>query len=116
MMMPKMEKQSTYQTGEESTSRPRKRVLLDPTLAAKVTDPTLAAKAGLTPEQVQLAQDRGQLPDPTVETPSAAASGAAAASTSTASGEARAVRGTASETVTASGAKDVVPTHWHRTE
>eukprot|EP00971_Amphidinium_carterae_P024649 486000-Amphidinium_carterae.1 len=55
--------------------------------------------------QVQLAQDRGLLPDPTVETPSAAsgvagtaaASGAAAASTSTASGAARAVSGTESE-------------------
>eukprot|EP00971_Amphidinium_carterae_P316640 6294117-Amphidinium_carterae.1 len=41
-----------------------------------VTDPAFAARAGLTQDQFQLAQNRGLLPDPTVETPSAA-SGAA---------------------------------------
>eukprot|EP00971_Amphidinium_carterae_P007687 152130-Amphidinium_carterae.1 len=53
-----------------------------------LTDPTLAARVGLTQEQVQLAQDKGLLPEVSETTsgsvPTAAASGAAAASTSTA--------------------------------
>eukprot|EP00971_Amphidinium_carterae_P269209 5340706-Amphidinium_carterae.2 len=75
-----------------------------------LTDPTFAARVGMTPEQVQLAQDKGLLPEVSETTsgsvPTAAASGAAAASTSPASGAAKAVSGTASEPVTTSGVSD----------
>eukprot|EP00971_Amphidinium_carterae_P057955 1146280-Amphidinium_carterae.1 len=65
-----------------------------------LTDPAFAARVGVTPEQVQMARDKGLLPEASETTggsaPTAAASGAAAsASTSTGSGTARAVSGIA---------------------
>eukprot|EP00971_Amphidinium_carterae_P107629 2131263-Amphidinium_carterae.1 len=92
--------------------RPRKRVLLDIShplyfagcsayqhlkgcLRLRQNILTFAARVGMTPEQVQLAQDKGLLPEVSETTsgsaPTAAASGVAAAATSTASGAARAV-------------------------
>eukprot|EP00971_Amphidinium_carterae_P350957 6491827-Amphidinium_carterae.1 len=79
----------------------------EPTLGNVLTDPAFAARAGPTLEQVQLARDRGLLPDPMVETPEAAsevarppntaASGAARSQSAASGAAASAVSGTASQ-------------------